>query len=161
MWSSYLLFALRTFLRLSKPILTKASRKDNYAKRRYLKQHIRLTGCGSKAFDNIVADIGKTHGVFERQFPSGDLRPWQPVNYKGVPTIDLANRYFTPSEEAEGLDLVVPRPDVDPRGIIGALSGNGFVHCSENDVAYLQVGEEDGRCEYVIPNMYDIGLSIV
>ena len=52
--------------------------------------------------------------------------------------LEFACRYFTPTSQADGRDVVPFGSGVDPDYILGSFADKGLVHLSDNDVEYYQ-----------------------
>jgi hypothetical protein len=89
-------------------------------------------------FDSYIESLAQLYALLARQVPPTGLAPNTVINvFDKVPSIDLSNRYFTPTREAPLSDHVPFSHKVDPRGILGALMGNRFIHTEENEVKYF------------------------
>jgi hypothetical protein len=66
------------------------------------------------------------HGHFDRHFPEGLLENWS--TNQGLDSIDISNRYLTPSKEASGLESIPFHKGVDPRNILLDMAKSDHVH---------------------------------
>ena len=83
------------------------------------------------------------YGHFDRQFSEGTLDSWvhSTVDDNDFPSLNLSNRYLTPTNEAHGLEAIPFDKGVDPRGILQNMTkGDGlstYVHTEDNQVQYF------------------------
>ena len=105
----------------------------------FQQQHIRLTGLGSKEFNNFIENIHHIQMKFERQFPDGAIDKWSEFDtYLGI---DIANRYFTPIRLAPNAKhtSVNPIVDIDPRGVMATILQEGqMLYLPDNVVLYFE-----------------------
>jgi len=79
--------------------------------------------------------------MFGRTFAAGSLEPWVSNEFEGSPTIDAANRYFTPRLQATQDQIIPFSPLVDPNSILTtAMARDGtFTHTIDNEVDYYEL----------------------
>lgn len=108
---------------------------------RFLRQTVTLSGLGTPTFDSALRAANEIYGRFDRQFSEGVLEVWasSPVDDNECPCLSLSNRYFTPANEAHGLQAIPFHKGVDPRGILQNMAkGDGkHVHTEDNQVQYF------------------------
>jgi len=92
----------------------------------------------------------------DRQFLEGILDSWDSslVDDNECPCLNLSNRYFTPANEAHGLEPIPFHKGVDPRGILQTMAkGDGlttYVHTEDNQVQYFSMKRDtEGRMKSV------------
>lgn len=111
-----------------------------------MKQSATLTGFGEEGFRNSVDSIIAIHDTFSRQFKEGELEGWYPSTFRGQPSIDIANRYFTPcGTGGEGMDVIPFDYTVDPQGVLQSLAGSTLKHTAENTVRYYERVQPSNR----------------
>jgi hypothetical protein len=86
-----------------------------------------------------LESIKTIHHAFSRHFAQGALEDWTPSLFEDqFPTIDLANRYFTPTSQA-WMDQIIPFSEtVDPDGILQAAVDDRLTHTEDNKVEYFE-----------------------
>ena len=108
----------------------------------FQQQHIRLTGLGSKDFDNFIENIHHIQMKFERQFPDGAIDKWsESMAFDTYLSIDIANRYFTPVHLAPNAKnaSVNPTVELDPRGVMATILQQGqMLYLPDNIVLYFE-----------------------
>ena len=71
------------------------------------------------------------------------MERWVPSNFQGHTSIDIANRYFTPRNQALQHDPQVPfSMVVDPDHILSMAMGDEFIHTEDNEVEYYEAHKE-------------------
>jgi hypothetical protein len=106
----------------------------------YFKQEITLTGLGSPSFQRAVDATETVYTFIERGFEDGQLVPYDFVkDRKGFgPTMEVANRFFTPRKDAPNMVAVKCGKEVDPRGIVEAVCREkSLVHGEDNKVEFF------------------------
>ncbi|KDR75365.1 hypothetical protein GALMADRAFT_69704, partial [Galerina marginata CBS 339.88] len=131
----------------------------NVAKYKYLRQHLEVSGLGLPAFDTAVENMAHFHGIFERQFPEGQLEHWSPKRNMGVASIESSNRIFTPYFDAEHC-VVLPFPsNWDTSGNLSQFATDKFRFCDDNLVRYYVKSTTEDYSSFleVSPVIFRIG----
>ncbi|KAK0500119.1 hypothetical protein EDD18DRAFT_1102303 [Armillaria luteobubalina] len=128
---------------LDLPPITRETRNQK-EKARFLSQTIRLTGLGSKGFEDAVNAIKVVQQMGEQEFKEGELEDWKPSVVQGYTIVELSNRYFRPHTASNEEESVPFSTDVDPEGILGRLMQHKLMHMDNNIVSYFK-GEIDNR----------------
>jgi hypothetical protein len=119
-----------------------------------------LSGLGTPTFKNVLMAASEIYGLFDRQFSEGILDSWvsSAVDDNEWPCLSMSNRYFTPSNEAHGLEAVPFHKGVDPRGILQNMArGDGLtmhIHTEDNQVQYFSTKRDtEGKMksDYYLP----------
>lgn len=86
-----------------------------------------------------MESIQTIHHAFSRHFAQGALEDWTLSLFEDqFPTIDLSNRYFTPTSQAL-MDQIIPFSEtVDPDGILQAAIDDRVTHTDDNKVEYFE-----------------------
>jgi hypothetical protein len=119
-----------------------------------LKQSVSITGLQSSTFDKIIHTVAEIHAVFSRAVGFEKLEECRIItSYKGMPALELSNRYFTPRKDmAQGGELVLS-VDIDPYGYLAKAAGTALCHTEENAVLYFErQGSNDDN--YKFSNFY-------
>ena len=109
---------------------------------KFLQQAITLSGLGTPTFKNALMAASEIYGHSDRQFLDGILDLWvsSPVDDNKWPCLSMSNWYFTPSNEAHGLEAVPFYKGVDLRGILqNMVKGDGLtmhIHTKDNQVQW-------------------------
>ena len=115
--------------------------------------HICLSGLGTPEFDRAIQNISLLQVLFECKFPENDLERWsKSVMVEGYTSVDLVNCLFTPAYLSPSLleKHITPSSDIDPSGIISAISEEGeLLYLEDNNMLYFKkhvieaMGEEE------------------
>lgn len=123
-----------------RPYVTKIScfnRRTNHV--RYLRQSVTLTGLQTPTFEKILNTIAEIHTLFGRSVGMSKLEECGGItSYKGMPAVELSNRYFTPRNSTTGGDEIPLSADIDPHGYLSDAAGTGLFHSEENTVSYFE-----------------------
>jgi hypothetical protein len=137
-------------------ILTRHIQRITANRYKFLRQAITLSGLGTPTFKNALMAASEIYGHFDRQFLEGILDSWasSPVDDNECPCLTMSNRYFTPSNEAHGLEAVPFHKGVDPRGILQNMAkGDGLtthIHTEDNQVQYFSTKRDaEGKTKSV------------
>ena len=85
---------------------------------------------------------------FDRHFPEGLLDGWSSTGSanQGLDSIDVSNRYLTPSKDVSGLESIPFHKGVDPRNILLNMAGSEYIHTDDNYVGYFSMHRDaDGQ----------------
>jgi hypothetical protein len=104
-----------------------------------------LTGLSSPKFNDAVLSIRSIEDIFQRQAGDRKMEAWVPSAFQGHPSIDVGNRYFTPSQHALQDRQISFSPAIDPDNILSEAMGDEFVHTEDNEVEYYEARKEGGR----------------
>jgi hypothetical protein len=67
------------------------------------------------------------------------ILPWMPDSFQEWPTIQVVNRYFSPSNGGASPEASLLFDDVvDPIGILASLQRAGYRHTADNKVGYFK-----------------------
>ena len=84
--------------------------------------------------------------IFQQQAGIGNMEAWYPSSFQGHPSVDVSNRYFTPSQHAIQEPRISFSPAIDPDNILAqAMGEEEFVHTEDNIVEYYEAHKEGGR----------------
>ena len=112
-------------------------------RRMYIRQSVMLTDLSSPKFDDALASTHAIEDIFKQIVADGIMEPWVPSTFQGHVSIDIANRYFTPRQQALQHDHQVPfSMVVDPDRILSMAMGDEFIHTEENEVEYYEARKE-------------------
>ncbi|KAF7798783.1 hypothetical protein EIP86_010008 [Pleurotus ostreatoroseus] len=100
-------------------------------------QSVLMTGLGTEGFEKAVQGALQIYQHMQRCLPAGALIPWKPVTYEGHLGLELSNRYFSSSKEAEGQQIVELSSDIDPNNILRKAVPHGL-HTLDNTVVYFE-----------------------
>ena len=127
--------------------LTSASQLNRL---QYMRQLVMLTGLSSPLFDEAIAQIYQIQDMFRRRtLVDGTMEEWGPSLFQGHVSIDVGNRYFTPSKFALQDQQIAFNANIDPHNILSKAMGNQLVHVEENRVEYYEARkkmEELSKC---------------
>lgn len=101
-----------------------------------------LTGLSSPKFDDAVLSVQAIGDIFQQRVGDGSMEVWVPSAFQGRPSIDVGNRYFTPSQHALQDRQVSFSPAIDPDNILSEAMGGDFVHTEDNEVEYYEARKE-------------------
>jgi hypothetical protein len=109
-----------------------------------LRQFVKLTGVGCKAFDDFQDKIDQVFECFTRAKDGQSLKmlEWNP--YDGHYAVDAHTRYFTERRHAPSLSHQPFPSDIDPQQVLEEYCGTKYIRTDENIVQYLQKVENDG-----------------
>jgi hypothetical protein len=106
---------------------------------KYLRQSLTVTALNNGIYDQIIENIATVHGIFGR---SVGLKKLQPCSISSslddVLVIETANRYFTPTKDANGVQTLDLTADIDPHRFLSMAAGNDYVHTQDNSVLYYK-----------------------
>ena len=111
-------------------------------RRAYLRQSIMLTGLSLSKFNDAIMSIRAIEDIFRRQVVDRNIEMWVPSAFQGHQSIDVGNRYFTPSQHALQDRHISFSPAIDPDNILSEAMGEEFVHTEDNDVEYYEARKE-------------------
>lgn len=103
-----------------------------------MRQGLSLTGLGHQAFDDVVRDVARAHGLFKRTMGDRLMDSAVFSLFKGFNVIDMGNRYFVARDETKMEEVVELGADVDPLGILKKGGGADLVHTEDNRVLYFE-----------------------
>ncbi|KAF8576621.1 hypothetical protein K439DRAFT_1622734 [Ramaria rubella] len=92
------------------PILQLDQLPQNVA---WAKQMVRISGLGSRGFEQSVMGFKTIHEIMTRRFPTNSCQSWQPTEFEGHAALDLQSPYFTRKSKEK---LTEFPPNVDPLG---------------------------------------------
>ena len=113
---------------------------------KYLHQNISLTGLGSATFSSALDAAQMIYRHFDRHFPEGLLDIWSlmwSTNQKGLDSIDISNRYLTPSKDISGVESLPFHKGVDPRNILLDMAKGNYIHTDNNYVEYFSMHRDN------------------
>ncbi|KAF8076944.1 hypothetical protein FPV67DRAFT_1406351, partial [Lyophyllum atratum] len=140
------------------PVVKKQTQETR--KHRYIRQSIGISGLGTATFDAALRSTAEIYGLFDRQFSVGALESFATANSNrsGEDTLDASNRYFTSARDASPDEIVPFGKDVDPKGILQAMTGDGLEHTEDNEVLYFfRRMCDDGKFRQASPQAFRIG----
>ena len=114
-------------------------------RRPYLRQSMMLTGLSSPKFMDTITSIHAIQDMFQQQAVDGNMDAWVPSSFQGHPSVDVSNRYFTPSQHALQERHISFSTAIDPDNILAQAMGEEFVHTEDNEVEYYEAHKEAGR----------------
>ena len=111
---------------------------------RFLRQGITITGFGTPTFQQSIEGVKLIYEMFQCRCLEGKLEAWVPGTHRGFPTLDLSNRYFTPTRDAPNMEHVPFHKLEDPLGVLEGMKESGYIHGEENTVWYFtrEIDEE-------------------
>ncbi|KAK7038913.1 hypothetical protein VNI00_006156 [Paramarasmius palmivorus] len=116
------------------PFTKYLGRKSNIAS---LRQGVTLTGLGIPEFDKAVSGIKIGDLLLKRNLPPQGTETLHCIGeFRGVQTVTISNRYFTPQQHAKGEPAVEIPTEIDPHGTLRRVSRLEYVHTQENTVEY-------------------------
>ncbi|KAF8324385.1 hypothetical protein F5887DRAFT_1086610 [Amanita rubescens] len=119
------------------PPFVQEIRRPTQNRKRFLRQSVTLTGCGTPTFEQGLKTIMDVQALFDRHIPANKIDECTFIDkcdkHLGI---HLTNRYFTPRWESPAEEAVPFTTDVDPSGILAALAGHDFFHGEQNIVKY-------------------------
>ena len=101
-----------------------------------------LSGLSLPKFNDAIMSM---HAIFQQQAATGSMEAWIPTSFQGHPSIDVSNRYFTPSQHALQERHISFSPAIDPDNVLAEAMGEEFVHTEDNEVEYYEAHKEAGR----------------
>jgi len=108
-----------------------------------MRQSVTLTGLSSPKFNDALVSAHAIDDMFRLLVVDGIMEAWVPLTFQGHTSIDIGNRYFTPSQQVLQHDHQVPfSPVVDPDHILSTAMGNEFVHTEDNEVEYYEAHKD-------------------
>lgn len=139
------------------------------ARHRYpmMRQGVTLTGLGTPTFEKAIEATREIYDLFDRVFEDGQLEPDTSVarneddSAPAISTLDLSNRYLTPTRGAQAMVGIPVGRGVDPQGYLTPLIQEGsFIHGEDNEVRYYKcMVNEKGEKRQVAYNLYGTKLS--
>ena len=112
-------------------------------RRIYMRQSVMLTGLSSPEFNDALASIHAIEDLFRQQVTEGTMERWVSSTFQGHASIDIANWYFTPHNQALQHDHQVPfSVVVDPDHILSMVMGDEFIHTEDNEVEYYEAHKD-------------------
>ena len=105
-------------------------------RRPYLRQSIMLTGLSSPKFNDSILSVRAIEDLFWRQGADRNMEDWVPSTFQGHPSIDVGNRYFTPSQHALQDHQISFSLAVDPDNILSEAMGDEFVLGKHEDATH-------------------------
>ena len=101
-----------------------------------------LTGLSSPKFNDAVLSVQAIGDIFRQQVADGSMEAWVPSAFQEHPSIDVGNRYFTPSQHPLQDRQVSFSPVIDPDNILSEAMGEEFIHTEDNEVEYYEARKE-------------------
>ncbi|KAK7051291.1 hypothetical protein VNI00_004791 [Paramarasmius palmivorus] len=139
------------------PFTKRLGRKTNLG---FLRQGVTLTGLGLAEFDDALSGVRIGDLLLKRNVPVQGLETLNCFGeHRGLPTITISNRYFTPRRLAKGEAPIEISSDVDPSRIL-QNGPSDYVHIRENVVEYERargVDKKDLRFDPVSPAVFRLG----
>ncbi|KAJ2914455.1 hypothetical protein MD484_g5957, partial [Candolleomyces efflorescens] len=127
------------------PVTLSGARSSRLRSRKYIRQHVKLTGMGSNDMIQCIQQAEAAYLKMLNHFKEGALEPWQPSMFEGKAAIEANTRYFTQASHAQASDAVDFAPYVDSNGQLKAVMEGEYVHTIDNRVDYMeQVTNGDG-----------------
>ncbi|KAF6754968.1 hypothetical protein DFP72DRAFT_965302 [Ephemerocybe angulata] len=142
------------------PVLALPYGTNTPSKIRNLRQHVKITGFGSKEFEGYVDKLQDIHDKFSGQVADRTIDPFDFLPYEGNAALDSHSRYFTdrhliPYEKSHRF-----LPGVDPHRILRTIQPDDFVHGPDNVVEYCaRTADSNGRISYspCEPSVFKVG----
>lgn len=103
-----------------------------------------LTGLSSPIFDEAITSVYEIQEMFRIRSVDGTFEDWTPSVFQKHLSIDMGNRYFTPSQYALQDQRMAFSASVDPYNILTEAINDKFVHIEENHVEYYEAHKENG-----------------
>jgi len=103
---------------------------------------------GTATFSSALNAAQVIYRNFDRHFPEGLLDGWSSTGSanQGLDSIDVSNRYLTPSKDVSGLESIPFHKGVDPRNILLNMAGSEYIHTDDNYVGYFSMHRDaDGQ----------------
>ena len=82
--------------------------------------------------------------IFQQQAGIGNMEVWYPSSFQGHPSVDVSNRYFTPSQHTIQEPRISFSPAMDNRPRQHTCTEES-VHTEDNEVEYYEAHKEGGR----------------
>jgi hypothetical protein len=101
-----------------------------------------LTGLSSPKFNDAIQSVRAIEDIFQQRAGDGSMEAWVPSAFQGHPSIDVGNRYFTPSQHALQDRQLSFSPVIDPDNVLSEAMGEAFVHTEDNQVEYYEARKE-------------------
>jgi hypothetical protein len=115
----------------------KLYRRPTQNRIRFLRQSLTLAGYGTPTFEEGIQNLLEVQKLFDRHIPANKLDECTIIDKCGDALgIHLTNRYFTPRHEAPTETPVALSADIDPSGILAALTNDQFFYGEQNVVKY-------------------------
>ncbi|KDR70811.1 hypothetical protein GALMADRAFT_144305 [Galerina marginata CBS 339.88] len=128
----------------------------NTSKYKYMRQHVEVVGMNVMNFNKAVENIGIIHGIFERQFPEGQLEQWTPKISCEMLAVETSNRIFTPSYDTDqSASLPFPK-SWDTSGKLRQAMSDKYCFCKDNIVNY-HVRTKNQNLSDVSPVIFRVG----
>ncbi|KDR79834.1 hypothetical protein GALMADRAFT_62586, partial [Galerina marginata CBS 339.88] len=118
---------------------------------KYVRQSVTLTGLGSPAFDAVSVNVAEVHTLFGRIVGADRLQECSIyTTFEGGAAVEMSNRYFTPSKEAESGAARILSEEIDPLGILTQAAGTEYIHTEDNEVCYYErQGKNEDNYKFV------------
>jgi hypothetical protein len=117
-----------------------------------LRQSITLAGFGTPTFERGIKALLDVQAFFDRHVPENKIDECTIIDKceKGL-TLHLTNHYFTPKQDAGTEEEISFPAEIDPSGILAALSRQQFIHAEQNVVRYYSRSVvQGGVIKYII-----------
>jgi hypothetical protein len=117
-----------------------------------LRQSITLAGFGTPTFERGIKALLDVQAFFDRHVPENKIDECTIIDKceKGL-TLHLTNCYFTPKQDAGTEEEISFPAEIDPSGILAALSRQQFIHAEQNVVRYYSRSVvQGGVIKYVV-----------
>ena len=113
---------------------------------RFMKQSVRLTGLGSKAFQECFIGLNALQELMKTSPYCNDIHLGWDIDARvgyGFPAMYFQNRLFSLISETGGDPRVSLHPVIDPTGEMQKVwEGDTFMHVQDNVVEYYEKTEE-------------------
>ena len=86
--------------------------------------------------EGIFKKIAEVHGMYKWTFRDRLQECSIKSTYKGHPSMETSNRYFTAQDDANDDKICELGEEIDPRRHLSSLAGSDFVHTADNKVYY-------------------------
>jgi hypothetical protein len=120
-------------------------RRNSRSYLKYMRQSVAITGLGSEIFQKNLEVIKTIQAIFSREFQENALVDWTSTIFQKTESIDIANRYFVPRQDASPSSSVELHPSIDPTGRLRSLASRDFVHTEDNEVQYYESCASSGK----------------
>ncbi|KAF9050282.1 hypothetical protein BJ165DRAFT_1385695 [Panaeolus papilionaceus] len=126
-----------------------------------LRQHIKLTGFGTEAFDEIVwAKVVELQRTLDDEMHNNgqhgghdELEMMEHSQWEGDTVLDMHSRHFTYRNQVPNQKHIPFANDVDPNHFLEDAKGPDLVHAEDNVVNYFRkIYDEDSKPHYTREN---------
>ncbi|EAU86577.2 hypothetical protein CC1G_07773 [Coprinopsis cinerea okayama7 len=140
------------------PIQGHSTSKSLLRGRRYMRQHVKITGFGDPTFQAAFERIEEAYLKLNGSLKDGLLEGWGPATFNNHTAIEANTRYFTHVSAVGDRQKVPFSRFVDPDGVLASLAQNEFVHTEDNEVQYLErLHDMDPKFRAVSPTVFKDG----